>query len=128
MPEPAPRVALVVEDDEHIGLLLKFILQRSGFLVTLAGDGHAARDFILQSPAPAVVLLDVMLPFMDGVQLASLARQQAGWAQVPILMLTAKSQQRDIARALEAGASDYIVKPFLPDELLARVRRLAAPS
>jgi two-component system, OmpR family, alkaline phosphatase synthesis response regulator PhoP len=66
-----------------------------------------------------------MLPFFDGFQLVGMVRAQAGWETVPVIMLTAKTQERDIVRALDAGANDYIVKPFQPKELLARVRRLA---
>jgi DNA-binding response OmpR family regulator len=127
-PSPDAPVALVVEDDPHIGLLLKFMLERNGYRVALCSDGRAARDHILAQPAPAVALLDVMLPFLDGFQLVALVRAQPGWEQVPVLMLTAKAQERDITRALEAGATDYILKPFQPDELLARVRRFATPA
>ncbi|MDB5857739.1 MAG: putative response regulator, CheY [Ramlibacter sp.] len=119
--------ALVVEDDEHIGHLLKFMLERAGYAVTLATDGRAAQAHIESQPAPAVALLDVMLPFMDGLGLLALLRKQAGWESVPVIMLTAKAQERDIARALAAGANDYIVKPFKPEELLARLRRFDPP-
>lgn len=119
--------AFVVEDDEHIGLLLKFMLERAGYRVTLSRDGRAAQAHILASPPPAIVLLDVMLPFLDGFQLVGLVRAQPGWEQVPVIMLTAKTQERDIVRALDAGANDYILKPFQPDELLARLRRLVRP-
>ena len=117
--------ALVIEDDEHIGQLLQFMLERENYRVHLARDGRAGKDFIESQPAPAIVLLDVMLPFFDGFQLVALVRAQPGWESVPVIMLTAKTQERDIVRALEAGANDYIVKPFQPKELLARVRRLA---
>jgi DNA-binding response OmpR family regulator len=127
-PSPDAPVALVVEDDPHIGLLLKFMLERNGYRVALCSDGKLARDHIMSEPAPAVALLDVMLPFLDGFQLVALVRAQPGWEQVPVLMLTAKAQERDIARALEAGANDYIQKPFQPEELLARVRRFAPPA
>jgi two-component system, OmpR family, alkaline phosphatase synthesis response regulator PhoP len=124
---PALPVALVVEDDPHIGHLLKFMLERNGYSVQLAVDGRAAQAHIQRESAPAVAVFDVMLPFLDGLQLVGLARKQPGWETVPILMLTAKAQERDIVRALDAGANDYIVKPFQPEELLARVRRFARP-
>jgi DNA-binding response OmpR family regulator len=117
----------VAEDDEHIGHLLQFMLERAGFAVALATDGRAAQAHIESQPAPAVALFDVMMPFLDGLQLLGLVRRQPGWETVPVMMLTAKARERDIARALDAGASDYLVKPFQPEELLARVRRLAAP-
>jgi two-component system alkaline phosphatase synthesis response regulator PhoP len=127
MTEPATDAptAFVVEDDDHISHLLKFMLQRSGYRVELARDGRAAQEYIQSGPAPAIALLDVMLPFMDGLQLLALVRQQAGWEGVPVLMLTAKTQERDIERALAAGANGYIQKPFQPENLLARVKEFA---
>ena len=120
----APKTALVVEDDEQIAYLLQFILQREGFNVHLAADGKLAREFIDIAPAPAIVTLDVMLPHMSGVELLALIRARDVWKAVPVLMLTAKAQEKDIVHALENGANDYIVKPFKPDELRARVRLL----
>ncbi|HEY8357874.1 MAG TPA: response regulator [Ramlibacter sp.] len=129
MPESttAAPVALVVEDDPHIAQLLKFMLERAGYQVALAGDGRAAQAYVQSNPPPAVGLFDVMLPFLDGLQLVALVRRQPGWETVPVIMLTAKAQERVIVSALDAGANDYIVKPFQPDELLARVRRFVRP-
>lgn len=121
----SPPIALVVEDDDHIAQLLQFMLSREGYSVHVAQDGRSAKSFIETQPPPAIVLLDVMLPFFDGFQLMSILRAQADWKSVPVIMLTAKTQERDIVRALDADASDYVVKPFQPNELLARVRRLA---
>lgn len=101
------------------------MLGRAGYRVDLVTDGRDAQAYIEQRDPPAVMLLDVMLPHVDGLQLVALLRQQPAWAAVPVLMLTAKAQERDIARALAAGATDYIVKPFQPEELLERVRRHA---
>lgn len=119
---------LVVEDDEHIAQLLTFMLEREGHTVTHLPDGDAAHRHILAEAPPALVLLDTMLPYRDGLALLSTVRAQPGWAGVPVLMLTARSLERDIVQALEAGASDYIVKPFQPQELLARVRRYVRAS
>jgi len=116
--------ALVVEDDDQIGYLLRFILEREGFSVELAKDGRKASELIAQIPAPALAMLDVMLPYVDGYQLLGAIRARAEWSDVPVVMLTAKSQEKDIVRALDAGASDYVVKPFKPDELRARIKRL----
>jgi len=126
--QKSPRSALVVEDDEHISYLLQFILQREGFLVHVARDGRQAKDFIENNSPPDIVLLDVMLPFFDGFALVGMLRAQPAWKTTPVIMLTAKTQERDIVRALEAGANDYIVKPFQPAELLARVKRFAAAA
>jgi DNA-binding response OmpR family regulator len=123
-PSDAAGTALVVEDDDQIAYLLQFILQREGYTVHLAPDGRLALQFIEASPAPAIITLDVMLPHVSGFELLAAIRARDGWQAVPVLMLTAKAQEKDIVRALEHGASDYIVKPFKPDELRARVRRL----
>lgn len=127
--QPSPSV-LVVEDDEHILHILKFMLERQGYRVVHAADGRAASSYIASATdLPGLVLLDVMLPYVDGFELVSLIRARSEWADVPIVMLTAKTTERDIIRALDAGANDYIVKPFQPNELLARVRRfLRTPS
>ena len=121
---------LVVEDNDEIAFLIKFLLEREGFQVELARDGRAAEQKIATMPAPSLVMLDVMLPFFDGFALVALVRAQPAWKATPIIMLTAKTQEQDIVRALQAGANDYILKPFQPAELLARVKRqtLAAGS
>lgn len=122
------RLALVVEDDDQIAYLLRFILEREGFKVELASDGRVAQELVMNGTPPALVLLDVMLPFVDGYQLLAAIRAKEGWEAVPVLMLTAKSQEKDIVRALDSGAADYMVKPFKPDELRSRVRRLVKES
>ena len=115
---------LVVEDDEHIGPLLAFMLERQGYRVDVCTDGRQARQFVEGGTgAPNLVLLDVMLPFHDGFELLGIIRAQAGWQAVPILMLTAKTGEADVARALSLGASDYIQKPFQPLDLMARLDR-----
>ena len=124
---PAPLV-LVVEDDDHIAQVLRFMLERQGYRVTHLADGRAASEYITgagsaETPLPDLVLLDVMLPYIDGFELVAQARARAEWAGVPILMLTAKNTERDTVRALDAGANDFVIKPFQPNELLARVRR-----
>jgi two-component system, OmpR family, alkaline phosphatase synthesis response regulator PhoP len=115
---------LVVEDDEHIAQVLTFMLKRQGYAVVHAADGRAAIQYIDANPAPDAVLLDVMLPYVDGFEIVRLIRARAAWAQVPVLMLTAKNAEQDTVRALDAGANDFIAKPFQPNELLARVRRV----
>lgn len=121
---PTSGVALVVEDDDQIAYLLRFILEREGFRVELASDGRAAVALVERLEPPALVMLDVMLPHVDGYQLLGMIRARADWQVVPVLMLTAKSQEKDIVRALDSGASDYLVKPFKPDELRARIKRM----
>ena len=127
MNETTNPVALVVEDDDHIAHLLRFMLEREKYTVHLARDGREGQAFIQSQPVPTIVLFDVMLPFVDGFELVRLARAPPGWDTVPVVMLTAKTQERDIVRALDAGATDYILKPFQPNELLARLRRFTRP-
>jgi DNA-binding response OmpR family regulator len=120
---------LVAEDDENVAYLLKFMLERERYQVVLARDGRRAKELIEALPPPHIALLDVMLPFVDGFELIRLIRGSATWRSVPIVMLTAKTQEQDVVRALDAGVNDYVQKPFAPNELLARVRRYArAPS
>jgi DNA-binding response OmpR family regulator len=114
---------LVVEDDVHIAHVLSFMLERQGYQVIHVADGRAAIQHVTSQPAPDLVLLDVMLPYVDGFEIVATIRAQAGWADVPVLMLTAKNAERDSVRALDAGANDFIIKPFQPQELLARLRR-----
>lgn len=116
---------LVVEDDPVVSKLIDHVLTRRGFAVTLAFDGRQARAIVEASAPPAVIVLDVMLPFVDGFELVASVREQPGWAKVPILMLTSKSHENYVIRAFGAGVDDYVVKPFRPEELAARVKRLA---
>ncbi len=117
---------LVVEDDPNIAHILEFTLKRQGYVVDVSEDGRAAAERIRGAAAPDLVLLDVMLPFHDGFELLSMIRAQQGWKEVPVLMLSAKSQEKDIVRALSSGANDYVLKPFQPRELVARVQRMLA--
>lgn len=119
----SPHAILVVEDDLIVSGLLAHTLTRRGFAVHLASDGRRAAELLEALPPPSLVLLDVMLPYMDGFELIQRIRAKVDWREVPIIMLTSKSQESSIVRALDAGASDYIVKPFRPEELVARVRR-----
>lgn len=120
----SPPLVLVVEDDEHIAQVLRFMLERQAYRVVHLADGRAASEhFRNASERPDLVLLDVMLPYVDGFELVQLARERSDWAGLPILMLTAKNTERDTVRALDAGANDFVIKPFQPNELLARVRR-----
>jgi DNA-binding response OmpR family regulator len=118
------RTAIVVEDDQIIVKLLEHMLTRNGFEVQTALNGREAVAFMENLPAPTLVLLDVMLPYLDGFELITKIREHATWKEVPIIMLTAKSQEQNIVRALDKGANDYVVKPFRPGELMSRIRRV----
>ena len=115
----------MVEDDRIVSAMVEHLLVRQGFAVISVADGGVASSMIDTMEPPALILLDVMLPFVDGFELISQIRKKKGWDLVPVIMLTSKTQERNVVRALEAGADDYIVKPFLPQELIARVKRLA---
>ncbi len=117
---------LVVDDDPNVQRLLGYTLKQEGYEVVVASDG--AEGFRLWSDeVPALVLLDVMLPKLDGYQVAAKIRAEEGSAShVPIIMLTAEAEVEQKIRGLRAGADDYLVKPFHPAELLARIRSLLA--
>jgi DNA-binding response OmpR family regulator len=121
---PGTRQALVVEDDADIGKLLQWVLQREGFAVGLVVDGRAALDRIASGDPVDIVVLDVMLPHASGYEILGAIRNREGWSGIPVVMLTAKSQEKDIVKALDMGATDYMLKPFQPAELRARIRRL----
>jgi DNA-binding response OmpR family regulator len=121
--DPTNRTVLVVEDDRVIATLVKHLLERRGYPVDVVPDGRAAVERLASDP-PGLVVLDVMLPFVDGFELIERIRGTASWRAVPIVMLTVRSQERYVVRALEAGANDYVIKPFKPGELAARIRRL----
>jgi DNA-binding response OmpR family regulator len=113
-----PELVLVVEDDDMIAGLMDRYLRRAGYRVAVAGDGLTGLRLIREL-SPALVVLDLMLPELDGHTVASLAREER---QLPIIMVTALSSTAERVSGLEAGADDYLAKPFAPSELVARVR------
>jgi DNA-binding response OmpR family regulator len=122
--ETCPRpTALVVEDSEHVAYLLEYMLEREGFDVMVASNGRDAADCVAREPARDIVLLDVMLPYKDGFEIVREIRSSPIWQLTPVIMLSARSLEEDVVRALEAGANDYVMKPYNPRELLARVKR-----
>jgi two-component system, OmpR family, phosphate regulon response regulator PhoB len=118
---------LIVEDEPDIRNLVVLHLQRDGYQVTSAGSGEEALRQVRQSP-PDLVLLDLMLPTMSGLEVCRRLRQEPATATLPIVMLTAKADEVDKVVGLELGADDYVVKPFSPKELLARVRAVLRRS
>ncbi len=109
---------LVVDDDPALAEMLTIVLRGEGFDTAVVGDGTRALPAV-RDLRPDVVLLDLMLPGMNGIDVCRAIRTESG---VPIVMLTAKSDTVDIVLGLESGADDYIVKPFKPKELIARIR------
>ena len=104
--------------------MLEFILDRSGYDVTAVHNGRDAQAAIDNLDPFDIVVLDLMLPYVSGYQLIGAIRDNVAWQHVPIIVLSAKVLEDDIVRALDLGANDYVTKPFRPDELLARIRRL----
>jgi two-component system response regulator MprA len=113
---------LVVDDDEKITSFLRRALAYEGYQVEVAGGGAAALASALQSP-PDLVVLDVMMPGMDGLEVCRRLRA-GGDVHIPVLMLTARDRVGDRVQGLDAGADDYLAKPFALEELLARLRAL----
>ena len=119
-----PKRIFIIEDDEVIRTLLGHILKREGYDVETAASGKEAVEMAKSMDVPPqLVLSDIMMPYLDGYQVVTALRALTGWEQVPMVMLTSKGQEQDIVRALDNGADDYLVKPFQPGELLARLRR-----
>ncbi len=115
---------LIVDDDEHIAELIKIYFEKDGFTTVTANNGKKAVE-LFKSEAPAIVILDVMMPEMDGWQVCREIRRVSN---IPIIMLTAKGETFDKVLGLELGADDYMVKPFEPKELIARVKAVLRRS
>jgi two-component system response regulator MtrA len=115
---------LVVDDDTALAEMIGIVLRAEGFEISFCADGSEAVD-AFRTFSPDLVLLDLMLPGMDGIEVCSRIREESG---VPIIMLTAKSDTADVVKGLESGADDYVVKPFNPKELVARIRTRLRPS
>ena len=111
---------LVVEDEPGIAELLRYTLIAEGFVVEIASDAQGARQFVMEA-MPRLVLLDWMLPDQPGIGLLNDWRNEPGTATLPVIMLTAKGLDEDKVKGLNAGADDYVTKPFSPRELVARI-------
>lgn len=118
--------ALVVEDNEHICYMLEFMLTRAGYDVTAITNGRDAQAAIENLEPVDVVIMDLMLPYVSGYQLIEEIRENPAWQYVPVVVISGKVMEHDIVKALDLGASDYVTKPFRPEELLARLRRVVA--
>jgi two-component system response regulator MtrA len=115
---------LVVDDDVALAEMISIVLRGEGYIPIQAFDGKQALELFPEAK-PDLVLLDVMLPGLDGIQVCSAIREMSG---VPVIMLTAKGDTTDVVRGLESGADDYVVKPFNPKELVARIRTRLRPT
>ena len=119
------QTVLVCDDDELLVELLSYRLTGRGYRVIAASDGGTAVREAIEAQPDAIVL-DMMMPVLDGQQVLRRLRGDAATASIPVVMLTARRQERDIVDALELGADDYLVKPFIPEELMSRLARLLA--
>ena len=118
-------VILAADDDEDILALVVFRLERSGYTVLQARDGEEALELAMRE-LPDLAVLDVMMPKLDGFELTRRLRAERATSRIPIILLTAKAQDRDVERGFDVGADDYLRKPFSPQELRARVHAILA--
>lgn len=123
--ESGIRTALVADDDPDVRELVAFKLEHAGYAVVQVGDGVRALEAIARE-LPTVVLLDVMMPGLSGIDVVRELRRQERTRTLPVILLTAKAQEHDIEAGFATGADDYIVKPFSPRELLSRVTALVS--
>jgi DNA-binding response OmpR family regulator len=114
-------LVLIADDDPDILSLVKLRLERSGYDVVSAGDGQQALE-TARERTPDLALLDVMMPKLDGYEVTARLRQEEATRRLPVILLTARVQESDIARGIEAGADDYVKKPFSTHELRDRVQ------
>lgn len=118
------RHVLVADDEPHIGRIIQMKLESGPYRVTLVADGRAALEHLRGDEAIDAILLDIMMPHVNGLDVLAEARTLPHRADAPIIILTAKGQDSDRTRALELGATDFFTKPFSPKKLLARIDEL----
>ncbi|HET7583308.1 MAG TPA: response regulator transcription factor [Gemmatimonadaceae bacterium] len=121
-----PRLHVLVADDEpHIGRIIKMKLEQGPFDVILAYDGRQALDALEQDPNVALVMLDLMMPRVSGLDVLARMREDTRWRSLPCIVLTAAGQEQHYRHAMELGASEFFTKPFSPKKLYARAAELA---
>ena len=114
---------VLAEDEPQIARLIEFKLKKEGYEVTWKENGEEALKAIKEDK-PDLILLDVMMPVMDGYEVLRRLKEDENLKSIPVIMLTARAQERDVVKGIDLGAEDYITKPFHPAELLARVKRI----
>ncbi len=120
-----PRTVLVADDDEDILQLVSFRLERAGYTVVTAADGQQALA-AAREHRPDLAVLDVMMPGLNGYEVTRELRADPATAAIPVILLTARVQEADVSRGFDAGADDYLRKPFSPQELRSRVQAILA--
>lgn len=118
-------LVLICDDDNLVTELVQFRLEAKGYEVVTAEDGEEALRKAGETN-PSMIVLDAMMPKMDGFNVLSKLKASDAMKDIPVIMLTARKSEKDIVSALEKGAEDYMVKPFIPDELIARISRILA--
>lgn len=116
---------LVADDEPHIGRIIKMKLEQGPFRVTLAYDGREALDVLAREPDIGLVLLDLMMPQLSGLDVLAHIRADPRWRDLPCIILTAAGQEQQHRQAMELGASEFLTKPFSPKKLYARTAELA---
>lgn len=112
---------LVVEDETHIQRLIKLVLEKNGHVVETVGTGEEALKHLAEKPAPQLVLLDILMPGIDGLSVLRAMKANAATKDIPVVMLTALAQEQVVLQGIKLGAKDYIRKPFHPTELVKRL-------
>ena len=115
---------LVADDEPHIGRIIKMKLEQGPFRVTLAYDGREAMQALEHEPDICLVLLDLMMPHLSGLDVLSAMRRDDRWRNVPCIILTAAGQEQQHTRAMSLGANDFLTKPFSPKKLYSRAAEL----
>jgi DNA-binding response OmpR family regulator len=113
---------LVIEDDTHIWKMIEYKLKKEKHDLTWANDGLKAME-ALKTMKPDLIISDIMIPYMDGIQILKKIKTMDELKDIPVIMLTSKAQEDDIVKGLELGAQDYMAKPFSPAELILRVNK-----
>jgi DNA-binding response OmpR family regulator len=121
------RIVLIADDDPDILGLIAFKVGKAGFTVVTATDGIAALE-LARRTLPAIAVLDVSMPGLSGLEVCREMRADPALAKIPVLLLTARAQERDIEAGFDVGATDYMVKPFSPRELVARIEAILGPD
>jgi DNA-binding response OmpR family regulator len=119
-----PRRLLVVEDEIHIQRLIQMILEKKDFVLTFANNGEEGLKIINGDPSFDAVLLDIMMPGIDGLQVLRAIKDNSATKHVPVIMLTALAQENVVLQGVKLGAKDYIRKPFHPQEIVDRINKV----
>jgi CheY-like chemotaxis protein len=119
---------LVVEDHEDTACLVRFILEREGYGVTHIRDGRMAQNLIATTPPPDLLLLDIMLPSLTGLELLRIVRTTPEWQWIPVILLTADSRTETMTEAAKLGATAYVQKPFAPERLMKSIHQFLPRS